>query len=55
MKAPEISLANVHVPLESIKPSKYLTFFSLLKAKLLDKAYQVEGKDEMLQPNSQIA
>lgn len=27
MKAPEISLANVHVPLESIKPSKYLQVF----------------------------
>lgn len=30
MKAPEISLANVHVPLESIKPSKYFRLFTLL-------------------------
>lgn len=55
MKAPEISLANVHVPLESIKPSEYLRFFTFLWTFFKSKAYEVEREDEMSQQNSQIA
>uniref|UniRef100_A0A8C5IQK4 Golgi associated, gamma adaptin ear containing, ARF binding protein 3 n=1 Tax=Junco hyemalis TaxID=40217 RepID=A0A8C5IQK4_JUNHY len=58
MKAPEISLANVHVPLESIKPSKYFRFFTLLwrvlKAKLIVKFHEMERRDVQLQLNMLI-